>query len=144
VRLYPEDQLTFSPPTVIVETSTVGIPCDTGTCCPFLPQVQPRDSFQRFRAVANNVYILDRRRDLTAFNEPAVLHVERKVPGANLHLSVGVGFSNDAVINRRDDLVFCVRSVFHERTGHTRHWRVLVGLATPGSGCTDFVLTRAY
>ena len=91
----------------MLETSTVGIPCDTGT-----------------------------------LDQPAILDVERVVPGTDLDLAVCIRLTNDAVVYGFDDFFLRMRPVFHERAAHARHWRILVGLAPAGAGRLQVVLLR--
>src|SRR5512145_1697573 len=62
-----------------------------------------RHVFERLRPVADEVDVLDRRRELAVLDQVAGGDVEAEIAGADLHLTVGEVHGVDPLLHRLDD-----------------------------------------
>jgi GTP-binding protein len=88
------------------------------------------DSTQGLGTVTGDSHIFNRRRDFSFLDQPAVFHRKGIVASPKLYLSISVRFTNDTALNGSDYFIFNVRPIFHESTGHTRHRRMPIRLAS--------------
>ena len=99
-------------------------------------------ALERLRAVADDVHVLHRPGELAVLDEVAVLHVEREVARADVHLAVREVHAVDAPLHGADDLLGAVRAGQHVRGAHARQRRVAVALAAAVARGLDAVVAR--